>query len=382
MSANSTLLAPLLATLNPYLERISPYLTYLQETYPHEFYLLLTVFLILSPLFIALVLNPQFGSSSLGGKHDVPESHKDIIVLHVYDRPRGVNGLVNLSPLCLKLETFLRVTETPYVRVTNSRMSLKGQKPYITYNGEEIADAYFCVRWLQDKFGVTLDAGLEASEKGAVEAYGTMIEEGLNWQILYFIWGLKSSWPWVVKTMFDRVPFPMNYVVPFIVRRRMLATLHAEGTSRHTRAQVIQIMESRLEALSTLLASDDYLMGTPEPSSLDCIAYAFLAKILLQNLPDPTPMKLVLRRPNLVRFVRRMSETYFADVAAEVDWAALEEAAEDEADEDYVDEEEEEDDDEDGMDEADEVDAEEEALGAASPPAVKKRSSRKSDAED
>ncbi|KAI8834135.1 hypothetical protein BC829DRAFT_448503 [Chytridium lagenaria] len=314
--ANSTVslneaLSRITGVFSPALTVINPYIAVLFDKYPHETYLILTLLAIGAPLFIALAIRPLLDRGVKMGKV-TPEAHRDMIVLHIYEKPRKLSGLANLSPVCLKLEMILRVSQTPYIRVTNTGMSSKGLKPYITYNGEEVADPDFCVRWLEEKMGISLDTGLEASERGAVEAYRTMIEEGLNWQILYWIWAIPSSWPWV--------PFTPK-ALPSLQRR------------------ILEIMETRLEALSTLLASDDYLMGTPEPTSLDCVAYAFLAKILLQDLPDSLPARLVLRKPNLVRFVRRMSEAYFSEVAGEVDWDAIEEAAEDEADEDYIEEE-------------------------------------------
>ncbi|KAJ3200294.1 hypothetical protein HDU67_002150, partial [Dinochytrium kinnereticum] len=178
MATNTTVnetLNRLLTALEPAIKAVKPYATYLHENYPHEFWLAVTLAAIVSPLLLALAFNPAFDSGSKG-RNGVPEAHKDMIVLHVYERPRKVPGLANL------VETILRVTQTPYIRLTNTGMSLKGQKPYITYNGEEISDSYFCVKWLEEKMGVSLDSGLEASERGAVEAYRTMIEEGLNWQ--------------------------------------------------------------------------------------------------------------------------------------------------------------------------------------------------------
>ncbi|KAJ3096773.1 hypothetical protein HDU96_000649 [Phlyctochytrium bullatum] len=376
--------------------------TYLEEKYPHEFYLALVLTAIVSPFILVVVIGPMldYATASAGGKgsssgsrkwpggfrSDVPETHRDRMVLHVYPRPRKTPGLGSLHPLCLKLEAVLRVSQTPYIRVTDTRLSSKGRKPYITYNGEEIADPWFCLQWLENKHGISLDANLEESERGAVEAYRTMIEEGLYWQSLYWIWAVPSSWDWVVSTMFDHLPWPMTYIIPFLVRRRMLKALHAEGTSRHTREEIIKIMDTRIDALSVLLANDTYLLGSEEPTSLDCTAYAHLLQLLLQNLPDPTPRRLVLRRPNLVRFLRRMSETYFGDVAGGVDWDAIEADAEDEADEDYLEEEEEEDeDDEEGMDEADAIDEEveeEEVKAETSKPTPKAKKTRSKTEDD
>ncbi|KAJ3203820.1 hypothetical protein HDU67_009930 [Dinochytrium kinnereticum] len=232
-----------------------------------------------------------------------------------------------ISPYCLKLETYLRVSGIPYVLCTTSGFSKKGKMPYITFNGEEISDSQFCIRWLEEKYGVSIDKQVWPAGRSAVEAYRSMLEDGLGKQCVYWRWQKKNQ-EWLKTCLFGFMPSPLRTILfPIIIRRpqRYLRLMNITSLGDESN---LQLADTRLESISTLLGNDHYLMSTPDPTSLDCTAYGFLANILLQNLPnEPRPTALLLKYPNLVRFVRRISERYFPEMAGAVDWVGLEDAA-------------------------------------------------------
>lgn len=70
---------------------------------------------------------------------------KDVVVLHGF--PEGVT-CPNISPFVLKLETYLRMAKIPYEVDKTDPISVKGKSPWITLNGEHIADSQLCVEYL------------------------------------------------------------------------------------------------------------------------------------------------------------------------------------------------------------------------------------------
>ena len=60
-------------------------------------------------------------------------------------------------------------------------MSAKQKIPWITYNGEDVADSQFCIEYLNEKFGVDLNAHLTEEEKAIARAFQKMTEENLYW---------------------------------------------------------------------------------------------------------------------------------------------------------------------------------------------------------
>ncbi|KAJ3100617.1 hypothetical protein HDU97_002105 [Phlyctochytrium planicorne] len=252
---------------------------------------------------------------------------RDVVVLHSFDRPMLHLGIPNYSPFCLKLETYLRASGIPYVVETRTGFSKKGKKPYITFNGEEIADTRFCIDWLKKEFGVDLDGQVSHQEHSAIEAYRTMLEDAIAKQSEWFRWR-SASQTWIENAFFSNIPKPIRTpIVSFIMsnvnKGHKLLKLHTLTDDQH-----LQILGNRLSALSSLLGPDDFFMSTDAPTSLDCTAYAFLCNLLLQQLDGIGELVLgvLLRHPNLLRFVRRMGEGYFPEFAVAVDWDEVEEA--------------------------------------------------------
>ena len=88
---------------------------------------------------------------------------------------------VNGSPPCLKLETFLRMAKIPYRNDYRLKFSKKGKMPWIEFNGQEIADSNFCIRFLNKEFKVDIDSHLSDAEKAIAHSVRTMLEENTYW---------------------------------------------------------------------------------------------------------------------------------------------------------------------------------------------------------
>ena len=91
------------------------------------------------------------------------------------------------SPPCLKLETFLRMTKIPYKNEYGMKFSKKGKMPWIEFNGQEIADSNFCIRFLMKEFRVDVDSHLNLAERAIGHTVRTMLEENTYWWV-------KCSW--------------------------------------------------------------------------------------------------------------------------------------------------------------------------------------------
>jgi hypothetical protein len=107
------------------------------------------------------------------------------------------------DPPSLKLETYLRLTQTPYILETSGPNLSKSstRKPYIslrnlknkkasksssTKNKDEIeiSDPHLAIEWLEKNLVETpLNDNLDLTEVGAVEAYRCLLELGLNNQV-------------------------------------------------------------------------------------------------------------------------------------------------------------------------------------------------------
>ena len=127
---------------------------------------------------------------------------KDKVVLHQFSRG-GVAP--SPSPFPLKLETYLRMANIPYEVfsffqfrfIQNIVYSFcvqcdfeepfgpKGKTPWITINGQEIADSQLCLEFLAETFQKDFSSHLSPLEQATARAYQIMCEEHLFWQVLF-----------------------------------------------------------------------------------------------------------------------------------------------------------------------------------------------------
>ena len=56
------------------------------------------------------------------------------------------------SPFPLKLETFLRAHKIPYINDYSEYPSAKGKIPWITIDGQEVADSQACIDFLSNRY--------------------------------------------------------------------------------------------------------------------------------------------------------------------------------------------------------------------------------------
>jgi hypothetical protein len=93
------------------------------------------------------------------------------------------------------------------------------------------------------------------------------------------------------------------------IRKSIRSTAFSQGMGRHSRAEIIQLMESDLESLSTLLGQKEFLFGD-KPSTIDAIMYGFLVNVLWT--PREGDLKTITaKRSNLVSHCDRMHKLCF-----------------------------------------------------------------------
>ena len=87
-----------------------------------------------------------------------------MIQLHQFPCAKSVR---NISPYCLKVETFLRMTNLPYevVEVMNPGKAPKKKLPFIVDQGRRIADSELILDYLITQYDLRLDQHLTEQEK-------------------------------------------------------------------------------------------------------------------------------------------------------------------------------------------------------------------------
>lgn len=216
--------------------------------------------------------------------------------------------LPNLSPFCMKIETYLRLAQLPYevITVRDPTKAPKGKLPYIVDDGVKIADSGLIVTYLQQKYPNQLDANLSPLQRAEAVAIQRLLEEHLYWIVLYSRWIDPSNWQIMRATVFARLPAYLRWFVPGMVQRRMHRDLYAQGIGRHSPEEIMALGIDDLTALQVMLTKHRFLVSD-EPSSYDASGYAFLASIL--EAPFPSPLQSFMRDyPEFKRYCNEMRD--------------------------------------------------------------------------
>ncbi len=194
----------------------------------------------------------------------------------------------NLSPYCMKIEGFLRITEIPFqiIEENDPRKGPKGKLPFIRDNGVVIGDSELIIDYLESKLEFDVDGHLSSQQKAVHHAFIRMLDEHLYWALVYSRWIEAHNWEVLKKHLFYEIPPPISTFIARRVRKQVRNQLHQHGMGRHNRDDIYTKARKDLEQLSALLA-DHKWFGGDYVSTLDLTAIAYLSNIMVPELNSP-----------------------------------------------------------------------------------------------
>lgn len=233
------------------------------------------------------------------------------LVLH---QPPPAWGTPSISPFCMKLECYLRMTGTPYRAViANVRAAPKGKVPFVTWeDGRSMGDSQLIIDELETRAGdKALDAGLSPREVAQGHAIRRMLEEAFYFIGLYMRWERDEAFALLPPAFAPMLPPPRGLILK-VVRRAQRKKLHAQGTGRHTLGEVAALGNRDVDALSELLGDRPFFLGDA-PRTIDAAVWGFLESTL--GFPADSPVKArMASKANLVAFRARVRERWWRDL--------------------------------------------------------------------
>jgi glutathione S-transferase len=244
-------------------------------------------------------------------------------VVHIFMYPRWSKG-PNISSPCLKLETFLRIAKIPYVAhlsMDANPLSPTERLPFISYNGQLMAESEFIIQFLTEKFNVKIDGALEPEKHAHGLAIRRQVETFAGWGMYRQLW---VDNPHVISKIFiEEMGAPRFLVNNIIVPKYRKGAIHMLNTTGHgdlTDPQYISELMRDLRSLELVLSKQSFLLTDSYPTSYDCSVFAYLHIMTVYCASLQTePFKFVQSSSVLQAYVDRMNKLAFPDMAAIAD---------------------------------------------------------------
>lgn len=230
-----------------------------------------------------------------------PDYPRDTVILHQTGRGPHVPSL---SPFNVKLETYLRLAKIPYQNVHDKVRGSKGKWPWIEYNGEPMPDSQLVIEHLNETRGVNLNSHLTEEENAMAVSLQRMIDEHTYWLMVVCRWNYDyhmtafklANWSWLKIT-----------IARWLSNRQ---TFH-QGLGRHSKAEIMSILNKDFNCLSIILGNKNYLLGD-RICEVDCSLFGLLSQFRW-HLQIPEVVALFEKYPNLDRYCDQMKQVAWPD---------------------------------------------------------------------
>jgi len=218
------------------------------------------------------------------------------------------------SPFVMKAEVLLKMANLPFEIDTGGfNKAPKGKLPYITDDGEIIADSSLIRLHIERKYGFDFDAGLSPAERGIAWAFEKMCEDHLYWAGLHARWMVGENFNKGPRRFFDSAPAPLRPFIIAMVRRQVRRNLWGHGMGRHTMAEMEQLALRDIDAIADVLEGKPYLIGK-SPCGADASIFPFVAHALCPLFKTAIRTR-AEQKSNLVAYNDRLMGQYFPGFA-------------------------------------------------------------------
>ena len=247
-------------------------------------------------------------------------------VVHLFSYPRG--PCLNLSPPCLKLEAYLRMTSTPYVMhytMSAESVSATERLPYAEINGEGVADSQFIIERVQDVFKLDKDEGLSKEQRAKGHAIRRVIETSAYFGIersmmVDNLAAVGDVW----APLFGPMPRATLDGILAEMRQGVITALNNQGNGDLTDAQYHAEWVKDLSAVETLIGDSDFALGN-KPTSVDAAIFGSLdvTRALGELTGNTQPaVKFIRDSAVLSAYLARVEAVCFPDAKAVIAAAA------------------------------------------------------------
>ncbi|PAV87405.1 hypothetical protein WR25_14211 [Diploscapter pachys] len=216
---------------------------------------------------------------------------KDTVYLFQFPRTQH---LPNLSPFCLKLESFLRVNKIKHeIRESSKLRSKYGLLPFIELNGKHYADSQLIDLVLRDHFKINQFASKH--DEGVARAVDRMIDSFTFGLLMRFkVLDNPSEFGNILLSVLE-LPTALSAIasllVPYYFKSKVTKRVNAI-VGPFSRDEHLMLFRKDMTAIQEILGDKNYLFGD-KITSTDCTVFSQIATVYY--LPYQIVLQKVIR---------------------------------------------------------------------------------------
>jgi len=210
---------------------------------------------------------------------------------------------INASPFCAKLELFLSYYNIPYqVKFALPNQGPYKKIPYIEQDGEVQGDSELIIERLLKQYDV--QQGLTELQHAQGRAWQMMLEQHLNWILVYCRWIPEAEWQRLEPAFFKGYKWPLRALIGRYARNLVRKNLYTQGLGRFTTQQILLEGDKDLQALSDHLSANRFICGE-QFSRYDLFAYVMIISINSKDIPTRLT-EYIQKYPVLLEYQQRV----------------------------------------------------------------------------
>jgi len=215
-------------------------------------------------------------------------------------------GVADNNGYGLKVFAFLRLTGVPFTQrhTFDASTAPRKQLPYIVDDGETIGDSDTIIAYLVRRYGLTIDAGLTATQRDTAHLITRMLDD-LYWVMSYSRWQDEAFWPSFRDALRREHPGVSDEGLDK-ARQFNLQRYYYQGIGRFDPPDAYARGLADLRVLAHLIPARDFVFGAT-PTSIDAGIYGFIANIQFSSIETPL-RKFVTSQGNLPRHCAAVHE--------------------------------------------------------------------------
>tara|TARA_R110002096_G_scaffold44524_3_gene119710 strand:- start:16502 stop:17233 length:732 start_codon:yes stop_codon:yes gene_type:complete len=209
-------------------------------------------------------------------------------------------GTESASPFCVKVHRALGLKGLEY-KVRNvfspkelSRINPEHKKlPVLGVGSEFIVDSTEIIKYLDANYSE--NQILRESDPWFVAMLEDWADVSLYWFAVYYRWQVSEHFDPFAKRAFAKLPLPLRWVIPGVVRKKTLKSLHAQGIGRFSESEIREQLRGHLAHLDRLVSEHEWMSGS-EIGVADLAIFPLVRQFSLEAMPLCRPLVLEFER--------------------------------------------------------------------------------------